>query len=80
MTDDKPTKSKKPGLTGAREKLKAVLDVLRGRIRISAVAMLMKVSRTAVWEWKRKFISGGLEALRQKPRGSGTYLKSGEEI
>lgn len=69
MPENMEIKYKSSGFISARKKMAAVLDVLYGRISTCAAAMLLKVSRTAVWGWKRKFISAGLEALKPKARG-----------
>ena len=64
MTDNILMKSKCRGFIGAREKLRAVLDVFCGKTGTNAVAKLMHVSRTTIWCWKRKFIAGGMESLK----------------
>ena len=69
MPDDILMRSKSRGFIGAHEKLKAVLDVLGGKTGTNAAARLMRVSRITIWCWKRKFIAGGLEALKPKLRG-----------
>jgi transposase len=62
------SKTEREGKMLQRRRLRAGRLLLRG-VAQAEVARRVGVTRTTVSEWNEKLVDGGLEALKQRPRG-----------
>ena len=62
------SKTEREGKLLQRRRLRAGRLLLRG-VAQAEVARRVGVTRTTVSEWNEKLVDGGLEALKQRPRG-----------
>ena len=64
--DDRPDRAVREDLRGLRFRIRCVRTAITEGI---AAALALGVGRASLHRWRRRYAAGGIEALRQRPRG-----------